>query len=55
MAMNMELDLLRFKGDPMGLQIADEINTHLPLSIRVFSVVKVPRKFTPRVQCAVRY
>lgn len=52
---NMELDPTRWKEDPFGLKIADDINVHLPETIRVFAVVKATKRFSPRQQCSMRY
>eukprot|EP00026_Physarum_polycephalum_P000491 Phypoly_transcript_00492.p1 GENE.Phypoly_transcript_00492~~Phypoly_transcript_00492.p1 ORF type:complete len:1513 (+),score=402.57 Phypoly_transcript_00492:101-4639(+) len=50
----MELAPDAFNGDKLGLKIADQINQYLPPAIRVFSVIRVTRKFSPREQCAIR-
>ena len=51
----MELPPDTFNGDKLGLKVADKINVHLPPVIRVFSVIRVTRKFSPREQCAIRF
>eukprot|EP01112_Ceratiomyxa_fruticulosa_P012343 TRINITY_DN340_c1_g3_i2.p1 TRINITY_DN340_c1_g3~~TRINITY_DN340_c1_g3_i2.p1 ORF type:complete len:538 (+),score=106.89 TRINITY_DN340_c1_g3_i2:95-1615(+) len=43
-----------FEKDPLGFDIADNINKHLPENIRVQAVIRVPKSFDPRGQTSLR-
>lgn len=50
-SMKMECDIASFERDPCGIGIANTINSHLPPSIRVFSVQRVTKNFNARGEC----
>lgn len=50
-SMKMECNVSSFEHDPCGIGIANAINSHLPPSIRVFSVQRVTKNFNARGEC----
>lgn len=41
----------RYVRDPEGLDLAAQVNAHLPPAVRIFSVQRVNKKFNSRRQC----
>lgn len=50
----MEIPENAWKGDDYGIEMANHINTYLPNSIRVFSVLPSTKRFDPRKECSMR-
>jgi tRNA pseudouridine38-40 synthase len=50
MSLRIQLEDARWDEDPEGIQIAAQINRHLPAQIRVFAVQRVNKKFNARHQ-----
>ncbi|KAK2430503.1 tRNA pseudouridine(38-40) synthase [Trifolium repens] len=50
----MEIPENAWKGDDYGIEMANLINSYLPNSIRVFSVLPSTKRFDPRQECNLR-
>lgn len=50
----MEIPENAWKGDDYGIEMANHINSYLPNSIRVFSVLPSTKRFDPRKECSMR-
>ena len=56
MSLRVQVPDSRFDADPEGVQLAREINVHLPPQIRVFAVQRVNKKFNARhMACTRKY
>ncbi|XP_014503538.1 putative tRNA pseudouridine synthase [Vigna radiata var. radiata] len=50
----MEIPENAWKGDDYGIALANRINTYLPYTIRVFSILPSTKRFDPRRECNLR-
>lgn len=50
----MEIPENAWKGDDYGIELANHINSYLPNSIRVFSILPSTKRFDPRRECNLR-
>lgn len=53
-SLNMEIPAYAWKEDPNGISLANHINSYLPHSIRVFSILPSQRSFDARRECNIR-
>lgn len=53
-SLKMEIPAYAWKEDPNGISLANHINSYLPRSIRVFSVLPSQRSFDARRECNIR-
>ncbi|WOG95117.1 hypothetical protein DCAR_0314419 [Daucus carota subsp. sativus] len=53
-SLKMEIPVYAWKEDPNGISLANHINSYLPRSIRVFSVLPSQRSFDARRECNIR-
>jgi len=49
--MKLECDPASFESDPEGIDLANQINSHLPRQLRVFSLQRAPKSFNARMLC----
>lgn len=53
-SLKMEIPEYAWVGDPNGIALANLVNTYLPKSIRVFSILPSQRSFDARRECNIR-
>ncbi|CAH9073378.1 unnamed protein product [Cuscuta europaea] len=53
-SLKMEIPETAWKNDPSGMGLASIVDSHLPESIRVFSILPLQRTFDARKECNVR-
>ncbi|KAF7816203.1 putative tRNA pseudouridine synthase [Senna tora] len=53
-SLKMEIPENAWKGDPYGILLANSINSYLPRTIRVFSILPSTKRFDPRRECTLR-
>ncbi|KAI3760367.1 hypothetical protein L1987_50762 [Smallanthus sonchifolius] len=53
-SLKMEIPESAWDGDPNGIELANLVNTYLPKSIRVFSILPSQRSFDARRECNIR-
>ncbi|KAI9110563.1 hypothetical protein K1719_018429 [Acacia pycnantha] len=53
-SLKMEIPKNAWQGDPYGLLLANCINSYLPHTIKVFSILPSKRRFDPRRECNLR-
>ncbi|XP_076914729.1 putative tRNA pseudouridine synthase isoform X1 [Bidens hawaiensis] len=53
-SLKMEIPESAWVGDPNGVELANLVNTYLPKSIRVFSILPSQRSFDARRECNIR-
>ncbi|XP_074357650.1 putative tRNA pseudouridine synthase isoform X2 [Apium graveolens] len=53
-SLKMEIPAYAWKEDPHGISLANHINSYLPCSIKVFSVLPSQRSFDARRECNIR-
>ncbi|KAL8261895.1 hypothetical protein R6Q59_025944 [Mikania micrantha] len=53
-SLKMEIPESAWVGDPNGIELANIVNTYLPKSIRVFSILPSQRSFDARRECNIR-
>ncbi|CAN1180113.1 Putative tRNA pseudouridine synthase [Linum perenne] len=52
--MKMEIPETAWKDDPYGIALARTVNSYLPDSIRIFSILPAQKNFDPRLECDMR-